>query len=381
MRYAIADKFTGSVFCTNVKRVTQCTIGTDRVFQDNDTSARILSSPGGVTTLFGESPPLGQSSALEEHRPRFPTPFSRGRTVRRWHEEGLEGAELREDKPIQIPAILAGKYKTLEREHRGIRIRLSRYLSARERSMQQIASIISALLDLHEPYLGAFPFAEPHVIKINSYGFGQSPAGIIFFITREAFSPLEEVLARLFSQGINAPLAHEPAHTRWGHDAKLGAGEHQWLSESSAEYLAPYAMGQLLKKQEFDATLRRWKSNCNFVGDKGTVDLANHPAGQAGWEDRGILLYYKGPLVLQALRQELGESHFFTVLKSFMRSFKLSQAQAQHFLGITDYVTRQQWRPWFDRYLLGTEWPAEREQGSLMAEGMAARGQRGVGVG
>lgn len=594
MRYSLAEEFAGSVFRTNVKRLTKSTVGTDGVFQDNVTSALILTSPGGVSALFAESPPLGESSALEEHRarfahlrgPRYPTllaqawvdppaqpfylaelvgknddylfthdtmrdhqatlavvvksgvqarpfsqwryalplvgepvgrewlaprprpylltevdltlenprgrtarlavretftggtptrvlalslwsdrvieaglgghpalepytlasvrgedgqglpfvhasgdllvelprplgqgervtllfeiqgevldrpggmsfwelptaswlplperlelqhfsyravvkaaapftPFSCGRTVRRWQEEGLECAEFREDKPIQIPAILAGKYKTLEREHRGIKIRVSRYVSAEERSMQQIASIISALLDFYEPYLGAFPFAELNVIEINSYGFGQAPAGIIF-ITKEAFSPLEDLLARLFSQGINARLAHELAHTWWGHVAKLGEAEDQWLSESTAEYMAAYAMGKLWKKQEFDTSLRRWKSNSKFVGDKGTVYLANYLAGQAGWEDRVGLLYNKGPLVLHALRQELGDNQFFTVLKSFVRSFEFRQAQTQHFLGITDYVTQQQWRPWFDRYLLGTEWPAERGAG------------------
>lgn len=291
------------------------------------------------------------------------TPFSCGRTVRRWQEEGLECAEFREERPIHIPVVLAGKYKTLEREHKGVKIRVSRYVMAEERSMQQIASIISALLDFYEPYLGAYPFAELNIIEINSYGFGQAPAGIIF-ITKEAFSPLQDVMARLFSQGINARLAHEMAHTWWGHVAKLGEPEDQWLSESTAEYMAAYAMGKLWKKQEFDTQLRRWRSNSKFVKDKGTVYLANHLSGDSGFEDRVGLLYNKGPLVLHALRQQLGDDQFFTVLKSFVRSFDFRFAETQHFLGITDFVTKKEMRPFFDRYLLGTEWPAETRGGA-----------------
>lgn len=286
------------------------------------------------------------------------TPFSCGRTVRRWQEEGLECAEFREEKPIQIPVILAGKYRTLERVHNGVTIRVSRYVMAEERSMQQIAGIISTLLDFYRPYLGEYPFGELNVIEINSLGFGQAPAGIIF-ITKEAFSPLQDVWARLCSQGINARLAHEMAHTWWGHVAKLGEWEDQWLSESLAEYMAAYAMGKLWKKQEFETQLRRWRSNSKFVKDKGSVYLANYLSGDSGFEDRVGLLYNKGPLVLHALRQELGDDQFFTVLKSFLRSFEFRYAETQHFLGITNFVTKKEQRPWFDRFLLGTEWPAE----------------------
>ena len=290
------------------------------------------------------------------------TPFSCGRTVRRWQEEGLECGEFREEKPIQIPVILAGKYRTLEREHNGVTIRVSRYVMAEERSMQQIASIIASLLDFYRPYLGDYPFAELNVIEINSFGFGQAPAGIIF-ITKEAFSPLEDAWARLFSQGINARLAHEMAHTWWGHVAKLGEEEDQWLSESVAEYMAAYAMGKLWKKQEFETQLRRWRGNSKFVKDKGSVYLANYLSGESGFEDRVGLLYNKGPLVLHALRQELGDDQFFTVLKSFLRSFDFRYAETRHFLGITDFVTKKDWRPFFDRFLLGTEWPAEGKGG------------------
>ncbi len=290
------------------------------------------------------------------------TPFSCGRTVRRWQEEGLECAEFREEKPIQIPVILAGKYRTLKRIPNGVTIRVSRYLIAEERSMQRIANIVTALLDVYKHYLGEYPVKELNVIEINAYGFGQALTGIIF-ITKEAFSPLEDVRARLFSQGINARLAHELAHTWWGHGAKLGEDKDQWLPESLAENMAEYAMGRLWKKQEFDMQLRRRQGNSKFVKDKGTVYLANYRSGGSGFEDRVGRLYNKGPLVLHALRQELGDDQFFIVLKTFVRSFEFRYAGTCHFLGITDFIPKKEMRPCFDRFLLGTEWPAQGKGG------------------
>ena len=52
-------------------------------------------------------------------------PYSCGRTVRRWQEGELECAEFREDKPIQIPVVLAGRYSTYSEERDGITVRVS----------------------------------------------------------------------------------------------------------------------------------------------------------------------------------------------------------------------------------------------------------------
>lgn len=153
------------------------------------------------------------------------------------------------------------------------------------------------------------------------------------------------------------------AHTWWGHVAKPGEWGDQWLSESLAEYMAAYAMGKLCKKQEFETQLRRWRSNSKFVKDRGWVYLANYPSGESVFEDRVGLLYNEGPPVLHALRQELGDDQFFTVLKSFLRSLEFRYAETQHFLGITDFVTKKDMWPFFDRFLLPTEWPAEGKSG------------------
>lgn len=283
-------------------------------------------------------------------------PFSCGRTVRRWEEEGLACAEFREERPIQAPVVLAGAYTTLSEERDGVRINVSAYAIDKPKAASKILEIATVLLQFYRHFLGDYPFAELNIIEINSYGFGEAPAGIIY-ITKEAFTPLADEATRLFSEGINARLAHELAHAWWGHVAMLGAPEDQWLSESVSQLYAAVAIEKLRGKRWGEQATGDWKRWGANVKDVGTVYTANYLGGERGGEDRLGLLYGKGALVLGALREELGDQVLFTIFKSYLKSFPYRPASTKQFVALTSYVTKQDYAPWFDRYLFGTEWP------------------------
>ncbi len=283
-------------------------------------------------------------------------PFSCGETVRRWEEGELACAEFREEKPIQIPVILAGEYTTTSEERDGVTVRVSAYAMNKPKGVKKLIDLSFNLIAFYRNFLNDYPFKELNIIEINSYGFGQAPAGIIF-ITKEAFNPILEEESRLFSEGINARVAHELAHAWWGHVAKLGAPEDQWLSESMAQYYAAFALGKLGGARRFDAGMMEWKTRAANLKDHGTIYTANYLSGRRGGEDREALLYGKGALVLHALRLELGDQVFFTILKSYLKSFYFKPAETRHFIGLTNFVTKKDYTDWFNRYLLGTEWP------------------------
>jgi len=282
--------------------------------------------------------------------------FSCGRTVRRWEEGELACAEFREEKPIQIPVVLAGKYLTYSEERGGVTVRVSSYVMSDAHTNQKLAGNMFNLMEFYKTFLGPYPFAELNLIEINSYGFGQAPAGVIF-ITKEAFTPLQDEATMLFSGGINARLAHELAHAWWGHVVKLSEDD-AWLSESLAEYYSAYAISKLWRESEFKRATTEWKTVSRFVNDKGTVYLADQLSGPEGFEERTRLLYGKGPLVLHALRAEIGDDNqFFTILKSYVKNFYFKSAETRHFIGLTNFITKKDYTDFFNRYLLGTEWP------------------------
>ena len=283
-------------------------------------------------------------------------PFSCGQTVRRWQEGELECAEFREEKPIERIAILAGRYTTTSEERNGVTVRVSAYAIAKPKGVKKLMDLAFGFMEFYRPYLGDYPFKELNIIEINSYGFGQAPPGIIF-ITKEAFNPMLEETSRLFSDGINSRVAHELAHAWWGHVAKLNWPEDQWLSESVAQYYAAYAMQQLGGERWFTQAKNEWKTWAAFLKDQGTVYSANYLSGDEAGDDRAGLLYGKGAMMLHALRQEIGDQAFFTILKSFVKSFYFKPATTRNFIDLTNFVTKKDNTAWFDRYLFGTEWP------------------------
>ncbi|HKI86472.1 MAG TPA: M1 family aminopeptidase, partial [Thermoanaerobaculia bacterium] len=283
-------------------------------------------------------------------------PFSNGTTVVRWREGDLNCAEFRLYKPIQFPVVLAGRYQIFSEYRKGVTVRVATYVLADHQAMRRLSSNIFALVDFYQLYLGDFPFKELDLIEINSYGFGIAPAGIIF-ITKEAFEPLADAKSKFFSKGSNARLAHEVAHTWWGHVGKMSGPESQWLSESTAEYFSAFAMSHLERPSAMDQARREWRRISRRVHDHGSLYLANQLSGYNAGRDRFGLLYGKGPLVLDALRKKLGDREFFTVCRSMLTSSPFHHLYTRQFIGLTNLVKQRDLGPWFGKYLLGTDWP------------------------
>jgi hypothetical protein len=121
-------------------------------------------------------------------------------------------------------------------------------------------------------------------------------------------------------------------------------------------------MGHLKDKGEFEDALRAWKRNAKESAGKGSILLANQLAGKDTFRDRINLLYNKGPLVLHALRLEVGDNTFFTILKSFQRSFHGKSAYTRDLIGITNFITKKDFTPFFERYVIGTELPEIKQR-------------------
>jgi len=283
--------------------------------------------------------------------------FSIGSTVRRWEEGNLACAEFREDHPTALPTVLGGRYGTftLDSPELGIRVTVASYADdSSEKRLRKIAENSLAIIEFYQKLLGDYPYDELKLVEINAYGFGQAPAGLIY-ITRELYD--SALQSGGWSEGINSRLAHEIAHTWWGHVVKWSDPQDQWLSESLADYYAEFAMSTLTKKLKWKDAMQRWRSQSAFVDDHASVLLANQLAGEKADDERVALLYGKGPLVLHALREEIGDQEFFTVWKSLTRNFQFKHVDTDTAIRMTNFVTQRDLAPFYETYLMGTAWP------------------------
>lgn len=328
------------------------------------------------TWAWYPQPPLNGELATVEISVDVPegwVPFASGTTVERNTSGGRTRIRTKLDHPVQFPVVAAGKYHVFSDDKDGVHCDVASYVFGKKKACQRLIQNFYAASKVYDTfYHHPFPFSEMNIVEVNTWGFGQAPPGVIF-ITKEAYNPLGETLSQIFSQGVNERFVHEIAHSWWGHLIKMDSEEEQWLTESFAEYSAALCLqavagGGKKGERQFKKLLDFWKGQTAMIKDGGSVYLANHLAmhDSIDSQDRTRLLYSKGPLVLHALRLELqrklgsrekGDIYFFALLRSFIKNFPYRWGATRHLVGILNQITKEDWQPWFERYVYGCETP------------------------
>ncbi len=307
-------------------------------------------------------------SVVKVKEPFLPTAC--GRTVRRWTENGLNCVESIEDKPISFPFVIVGNFVVTQEEYEGFDIRVYSYAIVKKRGAKNLIKNGRAILDFYSNGMEPFPYRELEVIEIPYYRhfFWQAPAGLVE-ITSEGLSPLSgdssdlnTILKRYASKGQNSRYAHEIAHQWFGNLVSWGTPYDNWLSESFAEYLAYLFMSEGAKdKAKAKVQLREWQTDVNecseFSSIYGASALNGSPNHTRCYTQ---LLYGKGPYVLHALRQDMGDANF----KKMLYFLTTQAAKKPRMKIITEDVilfanamTNRDYHPWFDKYVYGTEIP------------------------
>jgi hypothetical protein len=329
------------------------------------------------TWAWFPTPPFHGWLATMDFEVRVPeplVPFVSGTTTGKESRDGFTVVKSRLDQPMQWPVVAAGKYNVYSDRQLDVAATVATYVRANERGAKRLLNNFYAATECYQKLLNVpFPFSEVEVIEINQWGFGQAPPGVIF-ITQEAFNSVLEETDRLFSEGINGRYLHEIAHSYWPHVPKMNSEEENWTSESFADYTSAVCLDQLAGGKgtfRFQNSLDHWRGNVKDLGDGASLYLANHLAGVNfnDFLDRQNLLYSKGPVVLHALRLELqkqagsaaqGDRQFWSLLRSYLKSFPYKWAGTRHLVGILNQITGSDWQPWFERYVYGTEIPVVR---------------------
>ncbi len=299
-------------------------------------------------------------------------PMACGKTVRRWTENGMNCVESMEDMPIAFPFVVVGKFVVSETKKDGYDIRIYSYASAKKRGAKNLARNGLAILDYYSNGMEPFPYEELEVIEIPYFRhfFWQAPSGLVE-ITSEGLSPLSgdssdlnTIIKRYASKGQNSRYAHEIAHQWFGNLLSWGTPYDNWLSESFAEYLSYMFMEEGAKDaKKAKVQYREWKTDVEECSDVSSIYGASALNGNSKHQQCYTqLLYGKGPYVLHALRQDMGDENFKKMLY-----FLTTQAAkkpgmkviTEDFILFANAMTGKDYHPWFDKYIYGLEVPPE----------------------
>lgn len=141
---------------------------------------------------------------------------------------------------------------------------------------------------------------------------GQGRAGIArpgMIVTSEG-RMLEE-LAKDPKFSLLQDLAHEIAHFWWN----FGEGQGDWINETLAEYSSAFAVEQIVSEERFQKVLEGYRSAVREL-PADAPSLAQVPFDGSGF----VVRYYKGSLMMDAIRQAMGNDAFAAAAHDFFQT-------------------------------------------------------------
>lgn len=310
--------------------------------------------------------------------------FLPGDTVRREKDGDWNLVETRTTKPICFATILGGKYYLDEETRDGLTIRIATYGFKPGVANKIFKAQAFNVIRYYQNFLGPFPFKEFLIVEKNQWGYGQAPPGMMY-ITRDAFqqiqgnNAMDEVVGLLDkakTSGAKIPdritfttmdvrhvFAHEIAHQYWGIVVKMPSRQEQWITESFAEYCSGLFEGDAKSKSLFVRDVAQWAVQAEWVTNKAPIPLANQITERDEmhrYYTRTGLLYAKGPTLLHALHQELGDQIFLTWLKSIQTNFRWKFATTRQLFGLLGFITKKDYMPFYNDYYWGLALPPKK---------------------
>jgi aminopeptidase N len=205
------------------------------------------------------------------------------------------------------------------------------------------------IVEAAEGWFGPYPFSAAGAIVDNTPDLGFA----LETQTRPVYSPL------FFSDPLLAEtvVVHELAHQWYGDSVRLDAWQHMWLNEgfaTYAEWLWLEHEGLDTPQGIFDtlASLTDEELGADFwqvvIGDPGpATDQLFHPA-----------VYTRGAMTLQALRNQVGDDAFFSILRAWASSMAGQTATTGQFIALAEDVSGQQLDELFTAWLFTPARPA-----------------------
>lgn len=142
---------------------------------------------------------------------------------------------------------------------------------------------------------------------------GQGRAGIArpgMIVTSEGL--MLEALAKDPKFSLLQDLAHEIAHFWWN----FGAGQGDWINEAFAEYSSAVAVEQIVSEEQFQKVLADYRSQVRDL-PANAPSLATVPFDGSGF----VVRYYKGSLMLDSIRQTMGNDGFAAAAREFFQTY------------------------------------------------------------
>ena len=244
------------------------------------------------------------------------TAVAPGTLVRSWNQNGRRYFHYATDRPVKNAyAIFSARYAVHRETWNGVIIELF-YHPTHTFNVERFARAVRASLDYYTKTLGPYPHGQIRIVEFPRYAnLAHTYPGTISHA--EASGWVTRVDDSRSFDLASMTVAHEVAHQWWGFQVTPAAVKG---GPAVSEVLAQYSALMVVEKLYGMDMVRRflWNTRIEYLNRRSS---ARHPeVPLLDVTDHANLVYRKGPLVMYALRQYVGEGPLNAALRRLVET-------------------------------------------------------------
>ncbi len=308
-------------------------------------------------------------------RIKFITPpdfqvISNGGLVERYHLQNLEDVEdvdklgnavhiYQSRSPVKYLSFVVGKFSL--REEAAVPFPLTYYRGSQTLAADwDLFTGARRILEYYRSIFGEFPFEKLDLVRrIWSAAGGHSPASFI------VLNDLPDIISQNLRPNPESPvnlsrwkeyfMAHEIAHQWWGQGLAWETYRDQWLSEGMAQFAAILFIRHHHGERAFSQILERFSKDTGKRSKWGGITMGSR-ISYTNFDAYQTIVYNKTSLVLNMLRDLLGDEEFFSRIRRFFDRHRYGVANTGAFFSafadITSVDLSTFFEMWFNSYHL-----------------------------
>lgn len=239
-----------------------------------------------------------------------------GKLIKQWQDNGRNYFHYKATKPIYpVVGYFSAEYHKRSITHQGIAVDMY-FHPAHSQNIDEMLKATRATLDYGIEHFGEYAFEHLRILEVPAYHpFGGKASAGVVALSEGLYIEKYDELGVINNTARNT--IHEIVHQWWGEKLvpKITQGEGVLL-ESVTKYIEAVVLekmyGKAMARKLAQYTQRRYFSGRSYT--------ASPEVGMIDANEEGYLNYGKGPIVLLALRELLGERELNAALKQLIES-------------------------------------------------------------
>jgi aminopeptidase N len=150
-------------------------------------------------------------------------------------------------------------------------------------------------------------------------------------------------------------IAHEIAHQWWGQGLSWGSYHDQWLSEGLAQFASVIYLREKYGERTYSQIMKKFSSWTGKKSKWGAITMGSR-ISYGEFEAYQAIIYNKAALVLNMLKDFVGEEIFFQALRGFFDRYKYSAPRSREFFNTFEEISEEEldafFEGWFESYQL-----------------------------